>query len=83
MFRAPGVIVLDYQGGETCHTTETRNTLIQFVCSPNSGDGEPVYIGETDTCTYQIYWPTAVVCEGEVSVADARTKNCACNLVYV
>ncbi|XP_038048004.1 cation-independent mannose-6-phosphate receptor-like [Patiria miniata] len=60
-----GTLFLNYEDGAPCHNNAfTRSTIINFVCSLNKGAiGEPVFVDESEDCTYYISWHTTVVCE--------------------
>ena len=64
-----GVLFLNYSGGKYCHHSKSnRQTIVSFVCnsSRDADRGKPVFITETDDCTYYINWHTNLVCEREV-----------------
>ncbi|XP_060069663.1 cation-independent mannose-6-phosphate receptor-like [Ylistrum balloti] len=72
-----GVLMLNYHGGMDCHNKQyKRTTIINFVCSPTAGNGSPVFIDETDDCTYYISWHTSLACEKEVKCSvDAGNRT--------
>uniref|UniRef100_H3CWI6 Insulin-like growth factor 2 receptor n=1 Tax=Tetraodon nigroviridis TaxID=99883 RepID=H3CWI6_TETNG len=62
-----GDLILIYPGGSTCSSGFERMTIITFECNKtasNSGQGTPVFAGETD-CTYYFNWETAFACVKE------------------
>lgn len=62
-----GILMLNYTGGTSCHhNTFQRNTVINFVCSKDAGQGTPVFVDESDDCTYFIHWKTELACEEKV-----------------
>ena len=64
------ILSLVYNGGAKCHNGKyDRSTVINFVC-PQEEDsvGEPVFIDESDDCTYFFSWHTSLVCEHLVSI---------------
>ena len=64
-----GIVVLNYTGGDRCHKNQyERNTIITFVCNRHRGMGRPVFVDETEDCTYYISWHTNLVCEKEVGL---------------
>lgn len=65
-----GILQLNYTDGQKCHHNDlARNTVISFVCGASDVEnGEPVFIGETDDCTYYISWHTELACEEHVSI---------------
>ncbi|XP_022089875.1 cation-independent mannose-6-phosphate receptor-like [Acanthaster planci] len=60
-----GTLFLNYEHGAPCHNGAfTRSTVINFVCSLDRGAiGEPVFVDESEDCTYYISWHTSIVCE--------------------
>ncbi|XP_078698219.1 cation-independent mannose-6-phosphate receptor-like isoform X2 [Branchiostoma floridae x Branchiostoma belcheri] len=64
-----GQILLNYTGGEKCHTVYNRSTAINFYCD-HCADGRckdgpkpgPVYVNETSDCTYVFEWATSYAC---------------------
>ncbi|PIK43990.1 putative cation-independent mannose-6-phosphate receptor-like [Apostichopus japonicus] len=65
VFFDDGVLSLQYDDGTPCHNDNyKRSTVINFVC-PHEHDtlGEPVFISETEDCTYYFSWHTSVACE--------------------
>jgi hypothetical protein len=69
-----GVLYLNYSGGGKCHHGQyERNTIINFVCMEGVGDGRPVFVDETDDCTYMFSWHTELVCEEKVRVIPLYT----------
>ena len=65
-----GVLSLNYSGGEVCsHSKTQRQTLISFVCDSKAvadGLGKPVFVAETDDCSYYFTWHTRLACERKV-----------------
>ncbi|XP_076077705.1 cation-independent mannose-6-phosphate receptor-like [Mytilus galloprovincialis] len=62
-----GILMLNYTGGTSCHhNTFQRNTVINFVCSKDAGQGTPVFVDESDDCTYFIHWKTELACEEKI-----------------
>ncbi len=63
-----GLIWLNYTGGKSCHGGKfMRNTVIHFVCgSEGTGNGHPVFVDESDDCTYYFSWHTELACEKKV-----------------
>lgn len=62
-----GIVIQNMTGGDRCHNNQfERNTVVSFVCNDHHGLGQPVFLGETDDCTYQIAWHTNLVCDDEV-----------------
>ncbi|OWF52457.1 cation-independent mannose-6-phosphate receptor-like [Mizuhopecten yessoensis] len=72
-----GVLVLNYHGGKDCHNKMyKRTTIINFVCSQTAGEGNPVFIDESDDCTYYLSWHTSLACEKEVKCSvDAGNRT--------
>ncbi|XP_045197868.2 cation-independent mannose-6-phosphate receptor-like isoform X2 [Mercenaria mercenaria] len=73
-----GVVVQNLTGGDRCHNGKyERNTIITFVCNGHRGIGRPMFVDETEDCTYYISWHTNLVCEEElkcsVNTDDYRT----------
>ncbi|KNC73869.1 hypothetical protein SARC_13572, partial [Sphaeroforma arctica JP610] len=69
-----GVVSLRYSNGQPCLSVKdgTTSTLITFTCKLG-GLGEPVFVGETDECTYQFVWETELMCaqkQAEMSPGD-------------
>lgn len=63
-----GIVIQNLTGGDPCHNGQyKRNTIISFVCNEHRGIGRPMFIDETEDCTYYISWHTSVVCGNEVS----------------
>ena len=61
------VVMQSFTGGEYCHGHKyQRSTYLSFVCNSNRGLGRPVFLGETDDCTYYISWHTNLVCDNAV-----------------
>lgn len=67
-----GVLSLNYSGGDVCfHSKTKRQTLISFVCDPkvtNDSLSKPVFVAETDDCSYYFTWHTRLACERKVRV---------------
>ncbi|KAM4694239.1 cation-independent mannose-6-phosphate receptor [Discoglossus pictus] len=55
-----GLIKINYTDGETCHKIYKRSTVILFIC--NRTEGQPVFLRETEECTYMFEWSTPRVC---------------------
>ncbi|KAM9355931.1 cation-independent mannose-6-phosphate receptor [Pholidichthys leucotaenia] len=66
-------IILNYTNGDTCHRIYKRSTEIYFTCHPDMNPGVPTFINETDDCTYQFSWPTALAC------LPVHTTSCSYN----
>lgn len=67
LYYEEGLIWLNYTGGKRCHSDQyERNTIINFVCKEGGGNGFPVFIDETDNCTYYFSWHTQLACEEKV-----------------
>ncbi|XP_070567815.1 cation-independent mannose-6-phosphate receptor-like [Ptychodera flava] len=70
LFYDDGILFLNYSGGDPCHSNKfTRNTILNFVCAQDKDTtdfGSPVYIDESDDCTYFFSWHTPLVCETKV-----------------
>lgn len=67
-----GVLALIYDGGEYCkHSKTNRTTIISFVCNGKAGSvfdrGTPVFVTESNDCTYYIDWHSSLACEKQVS----------------
>ncbi|XP_072178244.1 cation-independent mannose-6-phosphate receptor-like [Diadema setosum] len=59
------ILFLRYDNGKECHNNQyQRSSVINFVC-PHRSDalGEPVFIAESDDCTYYFSWHTSLACE--------------------
>uniref|UniRef100_A0A6J0UVP4 Cation-independent mannose-6-phosphate receptor isoform X1 n=1 Tax=Pogona vitticeps TaxID=103695 RepID=A0A6J0UVP4_9SAUR len=56
-----GLIKINYTSGETCHKIYERSTAIFFYCDPHP-DLEPVFLKETEDCTYMFEWHTPFAC---------------------
>ncbi|KAL3881276.1 hypothetical protein ACJMK2_027732 [Sinanodonta woodiana] len=73
-----GILVLNYTGGQSCPNNAQfqRSVLISFVCAPGTGEGNPVFIDDTDDCVYYIHWQTEVVCKETVRCSlDVQDKD--------
>ena len=71
-----GVLMLNYTGGTKCHHNKfQRNTVINFICSKNAGEGTPECIDESVDCTYIVYWKTELACEEQVSINNLYGSN--------
>ena len=58
--------------GPKCHGDRyERNTIINFVCKEGSGNGLPVFVDETDDCTYYFSWHTELACEEKVIISES------------
>ncbi|XP_017311659.1 cation-independent mannose-6-phosphate receptor isoform X1 [Ictalurus punctatus] len=57
-----GIIMINYTHGETCHRIYQRSTAIMFSCDHSKNPGKPVFIRETEECTYLFEWRTALAC---------------------
>lgn len=60
------VLKLVYGGGDVCHTTYRRTTVVTFVCN-KTGSG-PKFQFESEECAYNFQWKTPLACERQVSV---------------
>lgn len=68
-----GIVSLNYTGGDKCHQGKfNRNTIISFVCNPSANLGEPLFIDESDDCTYYFSWHTNLVCDKQVPCSVAN-----------
>ncbi|XP_061480276.1 cation-independent mannose-6-phosphate receptor isoform X2 [Rhineura floridana] len=56
-----GLIKINYTSGETCHKIYQRSTAIFFYCDPKNSL-EPVFLKETEDCTYMFEWHTPLAC---------------------
>ena len=57
-----GTVVYNLTGGDRCHGGQfERSTVISFVCN-HDNLGRPVFLDETEDCTYYIAWHTDLVC---------------------
>ncbi|XP_063954249.1 cation-independent mannose-6-phosphate receptor-like [Lytechinus pictus] len=65
LFFDDSILFLRYDFGHACHNKHfNRSSVINFVC-PHQQDkvGEPVFIAESDDCTYYFSWHTSLACE--------------------
>ncbi|XP_054826091.1 cation-independent mannose-6-phosphate receptor [Eublepharis macularius] len=67
------LIKINYTGGETCHKIYQRSTAIFFYCDPHEGL-EPVFLKETEDCTYMFEWHTPFACPPYKSI-DCSYKD--------
>lgn len=60
-----GNIEVEVQSESKCGRDQNKTVLsiIQFHCSPTSGEGIPEFQAETDGCQYLFVWHTSRVCE--------------------
>ncbi|XP_053150803.1 cation-independent mannose-6-phosphate receptor [Hemicordylus capensis] len=56
-----GLIKINYTSGDICHKIYNRSTAIFFYCDPNE-DMKPVFLNETEDCTYMFEWHTPLAC---------------------
>ncbi|KAJ7342167.1 hypothetical protein JRQ81_009332 [Phrynocephalus forsythii] len=56
-----GLIKINYTSGEICHKIYQRSTAIFFYCDLHP-DLEPVFLKETEDCTYMFEWHTPFAC---------------------
>lgn len=67
-----GTVVINMTGGDRCHNNQyERNTIVTFVCNDHRGIGRPIFIDETEDCTYYISWHTDLVCEQQTKCTVA------------
>lgn len=72
-----GVVTQSLTGGARCHNNQfERSTIISFICNQHHGVGRPVFMGESDDCTYYIAWHTDLVCEDQVRVHPSLKQIC-------
>ncbi|KAL8573519.1 hypothetical protein ACOMHN_047790 [Nucella lapillus] len=63
----PGVLMLNYSGGDVCHHNNVpRTTIINFICHQGAGNGVPTYVDNSDGCVYYFDWHTDLACEEKV-----------------
>ena len=81
-FVSEGVLTLNYTDGKVCHHNHLpRNTVINFVCAADGvGTGAPVFIDETDDCTYFVSWHTELACEHEVRMLTQPVGTLHCSV---
>ena len=78
-----GIVFLNYSGGDKCHQGKfERNTIINFVCNPSANVGQPMFIDESDDCTYYFSWHTSLVCEKQVNFSFIVYLNSFKNEMY-
>lgn len=70
-----GVPRITYQHGDICHGIYERSTVLEFLCDDTAGTGHPVFVNETDDCTYIFHWYSNLAClprvvDMECSVTD-------------
>ena len=71
-----GLIWANYTGGDKCHKVYERSTVINFVCAKEgTGNGHPVFVDETEDCTYYFSWHTELACEERVRSFIDNRKN--------
>ena len=77
LYYEEGLIWSNYTGGTKCHAGKyERNTIINFVCAKEgTGNGYPVFVDETDNCTYYFSWHTELACEKKVLYSLVISKN--------
>ncbi|RDD41852.1 Cation-independent mannose-6-phosphate receptor [Trichoplax sp. H2] len=81
LYYEDGAIYLNYTGGDLCHQGRyRRSTIISFVCSSNAGKGHPVYVSETNNCTYYFSWPTQYACEQQVECVAMKPDGSSVDL---
>ncbi|XP_062980546.1 cation-independent mannose-6-phosphate receptor [Elgaria multicarinata webbii] len=69
-----GFIKINYTNGETCHKIYKRSTAIFFYCDPNP-KLEPVFLKETEDCTYMFEWNTPLACPPFKSIECSYKDN--------
>ncbi|XP_033118003.1 cation-independent mannose-6-phosphate receptor-like [Anneissia japonica] len=64
-----GILMLNYEDGKPCHQAQfTRSSIINFVCPHEDGViGQPVFVDESQDCTYYFSWHTSLACETQIS----------------
>uniref|UniRef100_A0A8C5WXI9 Insulin like growth factor 2 receptor n=1 Tax=Laticauda laticaudata TaxID=8630 RepID=A0A8C5WXI9_LATLA len=62
-----GLLKINYTGGDMCHKVYNRSTAIFFYCDPNP-NLQPVFLKETEDCTYMFEWHTPFACPPAKSV---------------
>ncbi|XP_077977392.1 cation-independent mannose-6-phosphate receptor-like [Glandiceps talaboti] len=74
-----GILSTNYMGGDPCHNGQfNRNTIIEFVCDQDkdwTDLGSPVFISESDECTYYFSWHTPLVCEKQLECAIVKNDG--------
>uniref|UniRef100_A0A8D2Q893 Insulin like growth factor 2 receptor n=1 Tax=Varanus komodoensis TaxID=61221 RepID=A0A8D2Q893_VARKO len=72
-----GLIKINYTSGDTCHTIYQRSTAIFFYCDLHP-DLKPVFLKETEDCTYMFEWHTPFACPPSKAV-ECSYKDSAGN----
>uniref|UniRef100_A0A670YH54 Insulin like growth factor 2 receptor n=1 Tax=Pseudonaja textilis TaxID=8673 RepID=A0A670YH54_PSETE len=72
-----GLLKINYTGGDICHKVYRRSTAIFFYCDPNP-NLQPVFLKETEDCTYMFEWHTPFACPPAKSV-ECSYKDSAGN----
>ncbi|ETE64374.1 Cation-independent mannose-6-phosphate receptor [Ophiophagus hannah] len=62
-----GLLMINYTGGDVCHKVYNRSTAIFFYCDHNP-NLQPVFLKETEDCTYMFEWHTPFACPPAKSV---------------
>ncbi|KJE92774.1 hypothetical protein, variant 2 [Capsaspora owczarzaki ATCC 30864] len=61
-YSSGGVLTLTYPDGQSCHSGQfNRSTVISFTCARGQV-GAPVFVDETDDCSYLFTWATDAAC---------------------
>lgn len=68
-----GFIKINYTSGEKCHKIYQRSTAIFFYCDPHP-NLQPVFLKETEDCTYMFEWHTPFACPPYKSI-DCSYKS--------
>nr|XP_006818196.1 PREDICTED: cation-independent mannose-6-phosphate receptor-like [Saccoglossus kowalevskii] len=76
LFYNDGIISLNYSNGDPCPDNKYhRNSIFSFICNQD-GDignlGVPVYLDDTDECTYYFSWHTPLVCENYIQCSVVK-----------
>eukprot|EP00040_Diaphanoeca_grandis_P029481 m.172769 g.172769 ORF g.172769 m.172769 type:complete len:2666 (-) comp31700_c1_seq1:1066-9063(-) len=83
-FNDEGKLVLEYKGGDLCHGgLFARALLVEFEC-PRDGAGyalsgvtdSPVFVAETDDCTYKFSWRTSAACAVDETFVPVKPTSC-------
>ncbi|XP_013921730.1 PREDICTED: cation-independent mannose-6-phosphate receptor [Thamnophis sirtalis] len=72
-----GLLKINYTGGDICHKVYNRSTAIFFYCDPNP-NLQPVFLKETEDCTYMFEWHTPFACPPAKSI-ECSYKDSAGN----
>ena len=73
-----GVLKIVYENGDTTGCGSARTTTVTFICDKNAGSeafplGQPVFVGESTKCNYDINWKTRVACP----LTSVTSQTCA------